>query len=210
MSLSIVSVDPSLRSTGIAVVTMDPDEVQFDIQLSTLKSVKGDERLLVFRNQFVKIHQLCKENSSVLGIVEGYSFNSGGNAHTYTVEAGASCRLGITARGLPIVEMPPRLWKREVLKNGAASKKEIREKANQMTEPGKRPKNIVSRIFISNLSREQWSTPDELDALFIMIAFFNLLVKESTYFHGKTRASDELLKDIRDTFIATLKAFGLA
>lgn len=210
MSLSVLSIDPSLRSTGISLLTIDPENDVFDVKLSTLKSVKGDERMEVFRNQFTTIHRMCKSNKVVFGVVEGYSYNSGGNAHTYVIEAGAACRLGLSVNGIPLVEIPPPLWKREVLKNGQASKKEVRDKVSQMMKPNLRPKEAVSRLFVQTLKKSgsTWSTPDELDSLLIAISFFRLLIKQEEYFHAHIRAHDTL-KEVREAMIELLTKRGL-
>ena len=208
MLQSVISVDPSLRSTGITLLTFDPENNVFDISLSTIKSTKGDERILVFRDLFAKTFGMCKEHDVSLGIVEGYSFMSQGNAFSQTIEAGAACRIGIAARGVPIIEIPPTLWKREVLKNGNASKKEIKEKVGRLTDPDRKPKNVFSRLFIANLPDGHWKSPDELDSLLMLVAFFNLLVNQEDYFHAHVR-SKETLHDLRENIIETLRVNGL-
>ena len=204
MLQSIISVDPSLRSTGVTLLTLEPESNRFELNLSTIESVKGDERILVLKNLFKTIFGMCRKSDVDFGIVEGYSFMSEGNAYSQTIEAGASCRIGMAVSGIPLVEIPPGTWKKVVLRNGHASKKEIKEMVADMTSPGKQPTNVISRLFLSNLP-EGWKSPDELDSLLIMIAFFNLLIKEKDYFSG----SSKTLSNLKENMIASLKVNGL-
>ena len=207
MQQSIISIDPSLRSTGITLLTFDSDDNQFDLTLKTLKSVKDDERMQVFSDQFRTVHTLCKDNNVVFGVVEGYSFGSQGNVFTQTVEAGCACRLGISVQGIPLVELPPPKWKNTVLSNGNLSKKQIREKVAEILQPNRKPKNVVSRLFFGNLPKS-WTSPDELDSLLVLIAFFIILVKAPDYFHSQVRA-EKVLADLRTAMIDSLKVNNL-
>ena len=198
--LTVLSVDPSLRNTGLTIAHF-PDDGKMILEFETLKSVKGDNRLLVFRRQFHRIYTICKGYHTIMGVVENYSFGSVGNAFTQTIEAGASCRLGMAVRNIPIVEIAPRSWKLEVLRNGAADKKEIKEKMEILSNPKRRIRDPITRAFFDSARDDPWSNEHERDSFLLMIAFFHLLMKDDYLKGGR----EDDLNDLRIRFNKILK-----
>ena len=226
---TVISIDPSLRSTGVTLLTLDPDTKKFKVQLQTLKSTSDDERMQTIANQFRTIHKLCRDNEVVFGVVEGYAFAAEGNARTQMAEVGAACRLGLAVNGIPFVELPPRKWKSVALKSGAASKKEIREKVALLSNPAefmdeidrplrddevtlltstrKRPINKIMRLFLKRLPKKGWSSPDEMDSGMMLVALLTTIVQAPDYL--KAQVADPLIDELRDEVLNTLKAFKL-
>lgn len=201
--MHIIAIDPSIRSTGITSLTLEPGEGTFELEKQTIKSTKDDERIQVLENLFRSVYEQSRTNETCFGVVEGYSYMSQGNAVTQTIEAGAACRLGLSVASVPLVEIPPSVWKNAVLLNGQASKKEIRQKVGQLLEG--RPKNPITRMFLHYV--KEWDNQDELDSLLLLICFFVILIKTPRRFHAERPRSGKVLNALRSAILESAKTF---
>jgi hypothetical protein len=101
--LNIVSIDPSLRSTGLFFCE------EGKCRSETL-APKTDRLVTLgfYARYFVK---LAKSKDWDLLLIENYSFGSKSNAVTVQAEVGGIIRACFAARGILIVEMPIQTWK---------------------------------------------------------------------------------------------------
>jgi hypothetical protein len=103
VELNIISIDPSLRSTGV-----------FTCQEGKCKAytfARKEERIALlglFAKHFARV---AKETKWDLCLIEGYSFGSHSSSVTVAAEVGGIIRASFSAFGIPIIEVPPMTWK---------------------------------------------------------------------------------------------------
>lgn len=147
--MRIVSIDPSLHSTGIFWI----DDIEIgDGHTCVILNGSGDRIQSIYRI-WEKVWELCEEHGPFdIGIVEGYAFNvKGSQSLTVMAEVGAAVRLALTAHGVRIVEVAPASWKSKSI--GFKLKKKTVEQRNLYLAAARA---ICGRTF---------KTTDEADAM---------------------------------------------
>ena len=141
-----MTVDPSLRSTGICVVHRGH-------KTTCVINTKGLDRVDALIYIYDNMRGLLVESNVFfpLVVVEGYSFGSMGNAFTKVIEAGAAVRMACYQSQITVVEVPPSRWKKEAVLKGNANKKYIQE-------------------YVAENHQKKFATTDECDAWCILLA----------------------------------------
>jgi crossover junction endodeoxyribonuclease RuvC len=110
-----IGLDLSLTSTGIAVGN--------ETWAISAKGLKGPQRLVNLRNQIIE--SLEAASSSVVVIIEGYSFGSR-NSHAHALgELGGVVRTALFEASFPYVDIPPTVRAKFATGRGNAGKSEV-------------------------------------------------------------------------------------
>jgi hypothetical protein len=115
--INIISIDPSLRSTGVFTCRSGKCE-SYSIQRKT-------DRMQTLGYYIRRMNEIAKEGWDLL-IIEGYSMGSRSSSVTVAAEVGGVIRACFAARSIPIIEIPPMTWKAITgikLKKGSATEK---------------------------------------------------------------------------------------
>lgn len=101
--LNIISIDPSMRSTGITYC--------INGKISTVCLKRKEERFQLIGWYIRYFATLAKSKKWDIMIVEGYSMMSNGRNHSYVIEIGAIIRACFASYNVPILEISPQSWK---------------------------------------------------------------------------------------------------
>jgi len=154
--MRIISIDPSLRSTGIFYVE--------DGAVNSEVIQKKGDRLEVLGYMARKF--ALESKGFDLLIIEDYSFGAGGSRSiTVQAELGGLIRGLFSARGVPILEMPIQLWK--AVTDIRGKKGTAMEKSDYL--------NLVGEKF-----KVRFKTTDESDA-FLMYQTVRLCCLRSEF-----------------------------
>ncbi len=126
----VIGIDPSLNSTGVAILSQRPGEKPDLIHSESIilnknkgtPQIMGIERLQYIRNQVAEI--LAKYPPAVV-LIEGYSFGSRGRAIFNLGELGGILRVLIADLGIKLIEMAPSELKRKFTGKGNADKAQM-------------------------------------------------------------------------------------
>lgn len=116
----ILSIDLSLRNTGIAVL----DQKGILLETKVIKpanKLKGALRLKFIRDE---VSAVIKEHSPDVVAMEGYSFNSTGKLFDIG-EAGGVVKLLLLESNLPVIIVPPKNVKVFLTQSGNADKAQV-------------------------------------------------------------------------------------
>lgn len=149
--LNIVSIDPSLRSTGIYYSKYGKTD--------TLVGV--GERYEVLANQMQTwLATFCTDVDLVL--VEDYAFSRNSRSVTALAEVGGIIRATATFHRVPVIEVPSSFWKKRS-GFGESRKKNTKAEKQSYVEYGKSIYNLP------------YLNPDEVDATMIYLGCKNAL-----------------------------------
>jgi hypothetical protein len=100
--LNIISIDPSLRSTGVFTCVSGK---------CAAYSLRYKEDRLELLGKYVRHFIAEAKKRYDLCIIEGYSMGSRSSSVTVQAEVGGIVRAFFSAVGTPIIEIPPQSWK---------------------------------------------------------------------------------------------------
>lgn len=117
--MNVISLDPSLRSFGVYAVR---DGIEF----SEVKQIPKDFDHLETLGEILSWLSRVSAKPWDLCLVEGYAMGATGSAVTVQAEIGGIVRGLFMARKVPVIEVPPQVWKATTgvrLKKGTAMHK---------------------------------------------------------------------------------------
>ena len=111
--MRIVALDPSLTATGVA------DSARPAPWTISYPRLQGEARLHAIHKHVIAVTQ-----GADLVVIEGYAYAEGARAHSMG-ELGGLIRVGLWARNIPKVEIPPANMKKVATGNGGAKKEAV-------------------------------------------------------------------------------------
>lgn len=105
--LRYIGVDPSLRSTGLALV----GEGYLECVEITVEELGDRSTLLAYySDKIARYLDMARRQGADVALIEGYSFASKGNAALLQAEVGGVCR-SLLAKQWPVIEVPVGTWR---------------------------------------------------------------------------------------------------
>lgn len=115
--MSVMGIDPSLTSTGLAV--LHGDEAETRAVSSKRKGIERIEDLMDW------LMEAAEESHPSLVAIEGYAFGARGRAVFDLAEFGGVLRYRLWRSGWPYIDVPPSMVKKFATSRGNAKKDEI-------------------------------------------------------------------------------------
>ena len=153
--MNVIAIDPSLKSTGVFLRVLDKN-VNF--------SISPDKNLDIFNKLcyiYDEVQAKCIQyhfNNGIydLGIIEGFSYGSQGNAVYQQGMIGGVLRMLLCKRCKKVIEIPPRTWKALTM-----------PKEFQKLKKGTKKKDAIYCDVINNIYNTNFSITDEADAFLL-------------------------------------------
>jgi crossover junction endodeoxyribonuclease RuvC len=121
----VLGLDLSLTATGIALVGDEPLPER-SYRLASPGPMRGVERLAWLGSEVTGAVAMTRPDFVA---IEGYSFGARGNAVFQLGELGGVVRFLLHQQGMPVVEVPPGEWRKQLFGKGNLAKDQVRVEA---------------------------------------------------------------------------------
>lgn len=159
--IDVISVDPSLRSTGVYIAGKD--------QSFTIKTNPDEDRVQTLSKLMRKWNEIFNGGGQLL-LIEDYAFSRNSQSVTKLAEVGGIIRAAAGEFNMQILEIPSTFWKHWT---------------NQSEAPDKKKEKDYCEYFSKKYSRS-FATTDEVDAFLIYQSCLNVLSASNAYAGAKT------------------------